>query len=109
MHLPFADESGREARRTPTFAGGATQNQSVAAVLDNRLRVAVAVYAGDLGDGLKAEDAAPAKLPQAGKRVLEAVDRPECIELIDDEPELLITFTLAHRFKDREAEPSRNH
>jgi hypothetical protein len=57
----FADEFGGEAGGAAVLGCGASQDKSVAAILDNRLGLGAAVGAGDLGSGLEAKDAAAAE------------------------------------------------
>jgi len=50
MTSRVADQAGDEAGRAAAFAGGAAEDQSVAAVFDDRLGPAGAVSRRDLGD-----------------------------------------------------------
>src|SRR6185437_7571827 len=108
-HLAVADELRREFRYSATLGRRAAQDQSIAAVLNNRLGVPVTIGAGDLSYRLKSQYAPPAELPQPGERILEAVDSSERIELVHDEPQPLISLSTAHRLEDREPNPRRDH
>ena len=57
------------------------------------------------GDGLEAHDAAAAELTESGQGVFEAVDGAEGVEFVDDEPEFLISFGVAHGFENGESHP----
>ena len=59
------DELGRESSRAAVLRGAASEDQGVAAILDDRLGVGVAVGAGDLGDGLEAEAVTAAEFGQS--------------------------------------------
>ena len=74
------------------LARRAAQNEGVAAILDDGLGDAPAVSSRDLGDRLKAQDATAPELAQPRERVLESVDFAERIQLVDDEPEALISL-----------------
>ena len=82
----ISDELRRELRRPAAFRGAAAQDQGGPAVLDDRLRLRVAVGAPHLGDALEAEHAPAAELAEARERVLQPVDRAQGVELVDDEP-----------------------
>src|ERR1700722_4747711 len=74
QYLAIANELRCEPRRAAALARGTTENQSVAAVLDNRVGVALPIGTGDLGDRLESEDAAPIKFSQPCQRILESID-----------------------------------
>src|SRR5437870_4713672 len=103
--LALADELRGELRGSAALAGRAAQDERVAAVLDDRVRDRPAIGARHLADRLEPENAASAELTQPRQGVLEAVDLPERVELVDEEPQPLIAFTPAHRFEDRDPQP----
>src|SRR5438874_7815930 len=103
--LLLTDELGREFGRPAPLAARAAQDEGIAAILDDGIRHRAAVGARDLTDRLKAEDASPAELAQARQRILEPVDLPECVQLVDDEPEALIPLAQAHGLEDRDPHP----
>src|SRR5256885_9041876 len=103
--LLLADELGSEFGRPAPLAPRAAQDEGIAAILDDGIRHRAAVGARDLADRLKAEDASPAELAQARQRILEPVDLPECVQLVDDEPEALIPLAQAHGIIDRDQHP----
>src|ERR1700734_3246635 len=108
-YLSVANELRGEFRRPAALRCGTSQNQSIPAVLNDGLRVSVTIGVRHLRDRLKSQDTAPTEFPQPGQRILEPVDRPERIELVNDEPESLISFPVAHRLEDRQADPCSNH
>src|SRR5580704_17280631 len=105
QHLALTDQRRSESRSASALACGATENQAIATVFHDRVRIARAVRAGDLGDRLKAEDAAPAEFSEPRERILQTIDLPDRIEFIDDEPETLVLFRTRHRFKNRDPHP----
>src|ERR1700683_3578631 len=105
QHLALTDQRRSESRSAPALACGATENQAIATVFHNRMRIARAVRAGDLGNRLKTEDAAPTEFSEPRERILQTVDLPDRIELIDDEPETLVLFGPRHLFKNRDPHP----
>src|SRR5205807_4405445 len=87
------------------LARRAPEDQCVAAVLHQRLGFCVAIGAPHLGDTLEREHAAAAEFAKPRKRILQAIDGPERIELVDDKPEPLISLSAVHGFEDREPHP----
>ena len=67
--------------------------------------IANAVCAGDLRNGLESKYAAAAELAQARECILQAVDFSQCIELIHDEPQMLIALGTGHGLEDPDAHP----
>ena len=68
------------------------------------------VGTGYLRSRLKSEDTAAAKFPQPRQCILEAVNRAQCIEFIDDKPQPLIAaLGLAHGLEYGEVHPSGDH
>src|SRR2546429_9992640 len=70
----LTDEARGKLRRAPMLAPRAAQNERVAAVLDNGLRLAAPIGRGHLRNRLKAEHAAPAEFSQASECILQSVD-----------------------------------
>jgi hypothetical protein len=69
------------------------------------LRWPFAVGTGNLRNRLEAENAAAAEFAQTGQNVLEAVDLAQRVQLIDDEPQALISLRTIHGLEDRQAHP----
>ena len=107
--LALTNELGCKFRGTALLAGGAAQDEGVAAVLDDGLGAALAVGARDLGDRLEAQDAAAAELTQPRQRVLEPINLAEGVQFIDDEPQALIAFTAIHGLENGDAHPGGDH
>ena len=57
----------------------------------------------NLGNGLETQYAAASELQQPSQSVLESVNLSERVQLVDDEPQPLIAFGLAHPSKSRAA------
>jgi len=105
----LADQFGGEFGGAAMLACGAAQDQRISSIFHDRFCDAFAVGAGDLGDGLEAEDAAAAELSQARERVLEAIDCAEGVQLVYDEPQALVGFVVIHGLEDPESHPGRDH
>src|SRR5262249_35983018 len=104
-HRTLADQTGRELRGAAVLAPRATQYQCVPGIFYDGLRLAAAVCGRDLPDRLKTKDAAAAKFAQPGKRILEAIDLAERIQLIDHEPQPLFAFITIHGLENSEPHP----
>src|ERR1019366_7687400 len=80
QHLALPDELRREPRRAAPFAGRATQDECIAAMLHNGVSIALPIRARNLRDRLESQNAAPAKFSEARQRVLEAIDLAEGVQ-----------------------------
>src|SRR6185312_12998763 len=105
-HFPLADQSGSELRRASMLTARAAKNERVAAVFYDGLGIRP-VEARYLRSRLKTQHAAAAEFSQPRQCILEAVDRAERIELVDDQPQAQILLWSVHRLEDREAHPRR--
>src|SRR5580704_6036649 len=105
QHLPLADQARGELRSATVLAAGAAENQRRPTIFYDRLRFPGAIRGRDLRHGLEPEYAAAAELAQPRERVLESVDLPERIELVDHEPQALAALRRVHRLEDRESHP----
>lgn len=104
----LADELAGEASRAAVPGCGASQDQRIAAVLDDGLRFAVAIGIRDLGDGPETEHTAAAELARSGEGVLQTVAGAEGVEFVDHEPESLAALAFRHGLEDREAQAGGN-
>src|SRR5580658_977823 len=104
-HFSLTDEPGGELGSAAVLARRTTEDESGSAVFHDRVGFTAAVEAGYLGDRLQAQDAAAAEFSQARQRILESVDGPERVELIDDEPQSLIPWRATHRLENTQPYP----
>src|SRR6267154_418039 len=115
-HLPVADELGREPRRAAAFACRTAQNESVPAILDDRMSISLPIGTRHLRNRLEPEHAAPAEFSEARQRVFQPVDLAQRIQFVDDEPQpsgiplfaLVAVLLLVHRLKNGDAHPGRD-
>src|SRR5947207_15534113 len=103
--LLLTDELGSEFGRSAPLAARAAQHEVLPQFSTMISSHRAAVGARDLADRLKAEDASPAELAQARERILEPVDLPECVQLVDDKPQALVPLVPAHGLEDRDPHP----
>src|SRR5207253_3699431 len=105
----LTDEARGKLRRAPMLTPRAAQDERIAAILDEGLRLAAPIGRGHLRNRLKAEHAAPAEFSEACERILQPVDLPEDVQLVDHEPEgLLPALHAVHRLEDRKSHPRRD-
>src|SRR4030088_2264717 len=73
-YFALPDELRSESRRAAPLAGRTPQDQGIPAVLDDGMRIALAVGIRDLRNRLKAQHASAAEFAQARQRVLQPID-----------------------------------
>ena len=69
-HFALTDQTRGKLRSTALFAAGAAKDQSISTIFQNRLRVGVAICAGDLRDGLEAQHAPATEFSQPRQCIL---------------------------------------
>src|SRR6185437_14032101 len=104
-HFPLADQPRGELRGAAVLARRAAKDQSVTAIFDDRMSVSGSVRARDLRNGLEAQDATAFEFPQTDQCVFETIDRTQCVELIDHQPEAPLHALATHTLEDCKADP----